>query len=411
MHNLLNQQTDRKYPIPENEKERQAKLESYDILDTLPENEFDSLVELAAIITDSPISLMNLLDHDRQWTKASFGNVEVKSAHRSESVCQYTILQDSSFEVEDLRLDERFKDKSFVTNDPQYRSYSGYPLITPGGLKIGALCVLDFTPKKLNERQKKALKTISGEIVSRLELRKKQKELEQLNKEKDQFLRIVNHDIKSPINGIISAVHYLENMWEGDRKELEQFLSMIRLSGQKLIHYTRELMENSMSFQQAKIRPQDVMVCESISDLIDIYKPLASAKEVTLEFNCLAKNSFFIDEEKFKLILSNLISNALKFTDKNDTISIDAEIIEGSPRLLHVSVTDSGIGIPEHFQTELFTKNKKLQRQGTRGEISTGMGLPLVKEFVDLHNGIIKVNSREGEGSTFHIVLTEQEDN
>ncbi|HBQ61409.1 MAG TPA: hypothetical protein DD671_17815, partial [Balneolaceae bacterium] len=92
---------------------------------------------------------------------------------------------------------------------------------------------MDFSPKSLTEKQKKALKTISEEIISRLELRKKQRELEQLNIEKDHFLRVVNHDIKSPMNGIISSAHYLQQAWDGDIEELNKMLSIIEMSGRK----------------------------------------------------------------------------------------------------------------------------------------------------------------------------------
>lgn len=186
----LHKQTDQHFvgsaTVPANEAERQAKLEEYAILDTLPEDEFDSLVELAAMITGSPISLMNLLSYNRQWTKASYG-MDVESSPRSESVCQYTILDQVNFEVEDLSEDERFFDMPYVKNDPNLRFYSGYPLRTTDGYNLGALCVLDTQPRSLTDKEKKGLQTIANEIVARLDLRKQQQELQRLNKEKDQF--------------------------------------------------------------------------------------------------------------------------------------------------------------------------------------------------------------------------------
>ncbi|MDR9416738.1 MAG: GAF domain-containing sensor histidine kinase [Gracilimonas sp.] len=404
MNDLL-KHTNQSYPTPENEPQRQAKLIEYDILDTLPEHEFDALVELAAMVTNSPVSLMNLLDHDRQWTKAAYGAEAGNEISRSDSVCQYTILNDDHLEVEDLKLDERFKDKDYVVDDPQYRSYSGFPLISPEGTKIGALCVLDFSPKTLTQVQRKALKTISEEIISRLELRKKQFELEQLNKEKDQIMRVINHDIKSPINGIIGSAHYLQEMWDGDREELNKVLSMISLSGQKLINYTRELMENSMFQHHSKLHLETVDILSVITDLIDIYQPLANAKDVSIEVKCSAGAKFYLDSEKYKLILSNLLSNALKFTESGDVITVDVEILPGNPYILHLTVADTGIGIPDHFLPDLFSDKKVHRRKGTRGEMSTGMGLPLVKKYVDLHGGGIKINTEIGKGTTFHIVL------
>lgn len=409
---LVETKTGASYITPENEQIRQAKVEEYKILDTLPEEEFDSLVELAAIITGSPVSLMNILDHNRQWSKAMYGSNEDREAARSESVCQYTILGDENLEIEDLTKDERFKDMPYVENDPKYRSYSGYPLITEDGYKLGALCVLDIQPKKLDETQKKGLKTLANEIMARLELRKKQYELEQLNKEKDQFLRVVNHDIKSPINGIVSSAHYLQNLWDGDKEELLNMLSMIELSGKKLINYTSELMESALVQSENKLHVDEVDVDELMTDLIDIYTPLAKAKSIQLTLHCEAPAPFRLDNEKFKLILSNLISNAIKFSGKGDVVDVNVNLFsnaEDKQNMLHISVKDTGIGIPEEFLPDLFIKKKKHQRQGTQGEISTGIGLPLVKRFVELHNGGIKVATEEGKGTTFHVVLPEQD--
>ena len=392
--------------MPDSESDRQAKLDEYDILDTLPEGEFDALVELAALITGSPISLMNLLDHNRQWSKAAYG-IETGTTPRHETVCQFTILGDDNFEIQDLTKDDRFKHMSYVEDDPNFRSYSGYPLRSPDGYNIGALCVLDYKPKKLTSDQKKGLETISSEIIARLELRKHQSELEKLNREKDHFLRAVNHDIKSPINGIISSANYLLNNWDGDKEELSQFLNMIELSGRKLIDYTGELVSNSMQHGESKLIIDEVDLNELISDLIHIYTPLAEAKKVNIKTHLDTPEPFRLDNEKFKLILSNLISNALKFSSCEDTIVLSAEFIGSNQKTLSCKVTDTGMGVPEKFLPTLFEKNKSHQRQGTQGEISTGMGLPIVKSYIELHNGSIKVDSKEGQGTSFRIEIPE----
>ncbi|WP_103664029.1 GAF domain-containing sensor histidine kinase [Gracilimonas amylolytica] len=406
----LHKQTDQHFAgnatVPANEAERQAKLEEYAILDTLPEDEFDSLVELAAMITGSPISLMNLLSYNRQWTKASYG-MDVESSPRSESVCQYTILDQVNFEVEDLSEDERFFDMPYVKNDPNLRFYSGYPLRTTDGYNLGALCVLDTQPRSLTDKEKKGLQTIANEIVARLDLRKQQQELQRLNKEKDQFLRAVNHDIKSPLNGIVSSTHYLQNLWGGDREELNQILNMIELSGRKLINYTSELVSNSMEQGETKLIIDDVVMDDLIQDLIDIYNPLANAKGININTHLSTPGTFKLDSEKFKLIVSNLLSNALKFCHEGDSITLDVKITGVEEKTLFLYISDTGIGIPAAHLPTIFEKDEDHQRQGTKGEISTGMGLPIVKKYVELHNGEIKVESIEGMGTTFHINIPE----
>lgn len=390
------------------DQERSKEVEKYDILDTLPEKEFDSLVELAAIITESPMSQMNLLHKNRQWTKAAFGLESGTEKPRSETICTYTIEQDNNFEISDLTKNEHFKDAPYVEDDPHLRFYSGYPLKTKRGFNIGAICVLDTKPRQLTDIQRNALKTIAEEIIARLEIRRTQQKLEKLNREKDHFLRAVNHDIKSPLNGIISSTHYLQNLWEGDREELDKILSMIEISGRKLVNYTSELVTNAIEDGESQLNIDEVQVKELINDLIHIYTPLATAKGVNLITETNSEETFFLDDEKFKLIVSNLISNALKFSSRDDTIKIKIEISGENDRIIHCYISDTGIGIPEEFIPNLFIKKKEHQRKGTQGEISTGLGLPLVKQYVDLHNGKIKVQTTEGEGTTFYVSIPEQ---
>jgi signal transduction histidine kinase len=406
LHTQHNQDILENAPVPANESERQAKLEEYDIVDTLPENEFDSLVELAAMITGTPVSLMNLLTYDKQWSKAAYGT-DVQSMPRSGSVCQYTILGDSNFEVEDLSEDNRFLHMPYVQEEPNFRYYHGYPLRTSDGYNIGALCVLDTEPKKLTKDQQRGLQTIAKEIMARLELRKKQQQLQELNREKDQLLRAVNHDIKSPLNGIVSSANYLMNVWEGDKKELDQILSMIDLSGRKLINYTSELVTNAMEQGESKLILDDVEIRDLVKDLVDIYEPLANAKGVNISTHFSTPGTFQLDSEKFKLIISNLMSNALKFCREGDNITLDMKISGTEGKELHIHLSDTGIGIPAEFLPSIFKNKNKHQRQGTQGEISTGLGLPIIKKYVDLHEGNIRVESIEGMGTSFHITIPE----
>lgn len=187
---------------------------------------------------------------------------------------------------------------------------------------------------------------------------------------------------------------------------------MIELSGQKLINYTSELMENTLAQNDSILHVDEADVDELIADLVDIYTPLAKAKGIELTRDCNASASFRLDDEKFEFILSNLISNAIKFSEKGGRVEIKANLFSGTKNkqnMLHISVKDTGMGIPEEFLPDIFVKKKKHRRLGTQGEISTGIGLPLVKKFVELHAGGIKVDTEAGKGTTFHVVLPEQD--
>ncbi|MCJ2109183.1 PAS domain-containing protein [Methylobacterium sp. E-041] len=150
---------------------RRAELASYAILDTPTESGFDDIVRVASEVCGMPVSLISLLDGDRQWFKAEtgFGQSETPL---SQSICAYAVQQDDVFEIEDLTQDARTSDNALVTGGPRVRFYAGAPLRTPDGVALGALCVLDTKPNKLTPSQAFVLRTLAHQVVTTLELRR-----------------------------------------------------------------------------------------------------------------------------------------------------------------------------------------------------------------------------------------------
>ena len=163
-------------PIPPNEKKRLAVLWQYEVLDTVPEEVFDDLTELAARICEAPIALISLVDESRQWFKARIGTT-VSETSRDVSFCAYAINQSELFIVPDATKDKRFARNPLVTSDPKIRFYAGAPLITPDGHPLGTLCVIDKVPRELRSDQKQALRILARHVVSQLELRRRSREL------------------------------------------------------------------------------------------------------------------------------------------------------------------------------------------------------------------------------------------
>lgn len=161
---------------PDNEKNRIKALKNYEILDSLSEVEFDRITELASIICDVPISLISLIDEDRQWFKSKVG-LAVSETSRDLAFCHYAILDTATFEVEDATQDDRFRNNALVTGDPNIRFYAGEPLIDPDGFALGTLCVIDREPKILTEKQKRALQLLAREAMAMIIERRQKAEL------------------------------------------------------------------------------------------------------------------------------------------------------------------------------------------------------------------------------------------
>ena len=194
-------------PPPPNEAERQRALELYEVLDTLPEQVFDDITFLAAQICDAPISLFSLIDKERQWFKSAVG-LPLGETHRELAFCAHAINKPNEiFIVPETLIDERFADHPSVKGGPYIRSYAGAPLVTPDGLAIGTLCVIDRKPRQLTAKQLSALEALSRQVVMHLEMRKAVFDLERLVGARS-FGAAPDAEVR--INAVLERLHHLK---------------------------------------------------------------------------------------------------------------------------------------------------------------------------------------------------------
>lgn len=206
-----NSQTD--LLLPANELSRLEEIDSYHILDTLPEQEYDDIAMLSAHICQTPISIVAIIDETRKWHKAKFG-LDKESVPRHFSICSHTILNDGMLILEDTHLDPTFRHIGMVTNPPFVRFYAGVPLTNSEGFALGTLCVVDTKPNVINNYQKQALQALARQTVALLELRRSLKISQDLQQQ------IVEKNIQLKA---LSQTDYLTNLY--NRRVLDRELS------------------------------------------------------------------------------------------------------------------------------------------------------------------------------------------
>lgn len=156
--------------IPDNENARLQALQLYKVLDTAPEDAFDSITQQAAQYFQVPIALISLVDANRQWFKSCVG-LGVSQTGREESFCGYTILSNKPFIIPDALADDRFRDNPLVVGAPFIRFYAGAPLITPEKFAIGTLCLIDTQPRTWNPGYERKLVSLASAVMVKLNLR------------------------------------------------------------------------------------------------------------------------------------------------------------------------------------------------------------------------------------------------
>ncbi|WP_194973081.1 GAF domain-containing sensor histidine kinase [Aquiflexum lacus] len=394
--------------VPKNEFERLVELSNYDLDYSSLEGHFKDLTKLAAKIAGTEISLINLIDSFTQWSVAGYGFPAVQM-DREETVCQYTILGDSPFEVRDLSDDVRFKEKTFVKEEPKLRYYWGIPLATPNGHNLGALCVLDKKMKTISPEKVEMLRIIGDEIVSRLSLLRDMDELKKSMSTIREDHKRVAHDIRGPIGGIIGLAQILQD--QGDDNNLEEvleFIHLIKKSGKSLLEMADDVLsQNFHSRNRPKLNKKLEYNLFTLKEKIyDLYAVQAKQKEVALSVHLKSQNGDIpFPKNKLLQILGNLISNAIKFTPKYGNVEMHLSLAEKEDgNWLIVSVRDNGLGISQERIQEILS-GKTNSSQGTKGEKGYGFGLPLVKHLVDTYHGKIKIKSELGLYSLFLVRL------
>lgn len=261
--------------------------------------------------------------------------------------------------------------------------------------------IKDYELNEVFKIQLKAMQEAFIEKEAALDIIKKQhKKLQELDKTKNLFLANISHELRTPLNAIIGFSQALDSKIFGELNEKQaEYIKDIQISSLHLLGMINEILDLSkLEANAMKFNPSENNATLIINEVINILEPLYRNKNIDVIFDNNCEIMVSVDYQKFQQILYNLLSNAIKFTGKNGKIEITQET-KGRDYILKIK--DNGVGIDKKYHNKIFKKFVHVDNIYSKSQSSTGLGLPITKELVKLHNGKITLESELGKGSAF----------
>lgn len=317
-------------PLPKSEEIRLADLYLYDILDTPYEAEFDELRALAAEICDCPISLISLIDKDRQWLKSKQG-VEQTETSRNVSFCSHTILRKEILIIENAAEDERFFDNPFVTGDHHVRFYAGVPVVSPTGQALGTVCVFDTKPRKLSIMQQRTLEVLAKQVTKLLELRLKSKVIEQRANEMIRMGKMaVSQLIREQDEGNLSVAKELHENIAQELAASRLYLSLAVSNEAGRIEYIKEA-NASIGNALTEVKNLSYSIMPSTVDSVSVHVMMENLLHVHRS-SYPFKVELHIDGDKLQQVEYSQAMNFCKITESW------LQVLETQKDITHVNI-------------------------------------------------------------------------
>lgn len=235
-------------------------------------------------------------------------------------------------------------------------------------------------------------------------------ELEKSNQTKDKFFSIIAHDLRNPIHALVGLSELIQKDTVKDKnfKQSEIFHHL-----NTSVHTLQNLVEDLLSWaslQNGKmsLKPEEIDLNQLADQILKLFQENAQQKEIELSFTSSISNTFYGDRNMLNTIFRNLISNAIKFTKPGGNVSLDISQ-ENSSHI--IKVKDDGMGMDEHLVQKILHSDSIVSLNGTQDERGTGLGLPICKEMIALHDGKLEIESEVLKGSTFIVKLPFRKNN
>ena len=234
------------------------------------------------------------------------------------------------------------------------------------------------------------------------ELEKAIHKVDEAYKEKDKILNIVAHDLRSPINSILALADILLHDESLNEEQLET-IELIKTASKSSLGLSKEILESAILMQSKELNPTETNINELLADTVSLLRFRALEKQVSLDLEIPIEHyQIVIDKDKIQRVFNNLITNAIKFSRKDDKICVTlSKEYEG----VLITVKDFGIGIPDKIKSKIFDMFTEGKREGTAGEKAYGLGLSISRQIIESHGGRIWFESNEGVSTIFYVFL------
>ena len=387
---------------------RLAALEKTGLLDSVPEESFDHITWLATRLLEAPAAVISLVTGDRQFFKSAVGVREPWAALRgtplSHSICKHVVVSGAPVVIGDARRDALVRD-SPALDDLGIVAFLGVPLTAPGGHVLGGVCVIDSAPRVWTDEQLDALCRLAEMARAEIELRVARADAERANRSRTEFYTRVTHELRTPLTAIIGFSRTL--LRRGTLGEAERdYASRIEANGRQLLALIDDLLDLSRA-ESGRVVAERVP-----TDVGALVREALLAVEVNrradVELRCLEPAEplrIHTDPVKLQRIVTNLVGNALKFTERG-YVEVSSGVQNGSspPRVV-IEVRDTGIGIPADRLHTIFDAYAQATRDTSRAFGGTGLGQAIARELAELLGGTLSAESEEGAGATFRLEL------
>ncbi|MFI5958180.1 ATP-binding protein [Cryptosporangium sp. NPDC051539] len=367
-----------------------------------------NIVRIAAEAVRAPMAMLTLVEAERVRAVSRY-NVSLTQFPRAAAPCARVVGDRAPLEIPDLLEDPRFAVGPLTAGDPGARSYAGVPLLDPTGNVVGALAVLDRKPGALGAERTRLLGLLADQATAVLSLgataERSAAEAAALGNFGSEFITLITHEVRTPVAVITGNLELLDELGDIPDVSRERMVSAIRRNADRLVRLIDHLLVTARAGDAlaATVTRSPIDLSGLVTEAVRTNRTKAEQAGIALDLQVDHPIAVPGDSTMLRTAVDNLLSNALLFTPPGGRINV--RVTTETPQAALVTITDTGVGIPAEELSrvfERFYRGAHAQRAETPG---AGLGLTVTEAIAAAHDGLVRLDSTPGVGTTVRLVL------